>query len=248
MFRPVHRTRRRRRYGELPVIYASGRGRASLPPTWRWSRRTCEPLFDAHPAITCPAPDVDEDAPLQMQVMALQYNEFVGKIVIGRVLLGKIKKNQKVHGRQAEGRHWTFPDTVVQVLGFDRLAKREVEEIRARRRVRGCRLDDADIGDTICEFDKPKALRSSRSTSRRSTWCSAVNDSPVCEQGREAAHQPRTPRARLEQELQHNVARASRRVNAKASSSSAVAGCFTSACCSKRCGVRGRKSRSASRE
>jgi len=52
-----------------------------------------------------------------------------------------------------------FPDTVVQVLEFDRLAKREVEELKAGDVCAIVGIDDADIGDTICEFDKPRRCR-----------------------------------------------------------------------------------------
>src|SRR5438270_8029788 len=111
----------------FPVIYASGRNGVattdlSVPP------KDLRPFFDAI-LNHVPAPYVDETAPLQMQVMALQYSEFVGKIVIGRVFSGAIRKNMKVSVvRQADGSN--FPDTVVQVLEFDRLARKEVDEIR----------------------------------------------------------------------------------------------------------------------
>src|SRR5207302_7057008 len=114
------------------------------------------PLFDAI-LEKVPAPYVDETAPLQMQVMALQYSEFVGKIVVGRVFAGKVRKNQKVIVvRQADGS--SFNDTVVQVLEFDRLGRREVDEIRAGDVCAIVGLDDAEIGDTICEPDKPRPM------------------------------------------------------------------------------------------
>src|SRR3954469_11186478 len=86
----------------FPVIYASGRqGVATtdlaVPAT------DLRPLFDAI-LNNVPAPYVDEAAPLQMQVMALQYSEFVGKVAIGRVFGGAIRKNMKVSVvRQADG-------------------------------------------------------------------------------------------------------------------------------------------------
>ena len=64
---------------------------------------------------------------------------------------GKIRKNQKVTVvRQKDGS--TFNDTVVQVLEFDRLAKKEVEEIRAGDVCAVVGIDDAEIGDTICDL------------------------------------------------------------------------------------------------
>src|SRR5205823_4321975 len=112
----------------FPVIYASGRqGVATtdlaVPP------KDLKPLFDAI-LEKVPPPEVKPDAPLQMQVMALQYSDYVGRIAVGRVFAGKIRKNQKVTVvKQKDGS--AFTDTVVQVLEFDRLGRKEVEEIRA---------------------------------------------------------------------------------------------------------------------
>ena len=112
----------------FPVIYASGR--AGIATTdLAVEPKDLIPLFDAI-LNSVPPPYVDETEPLAMQVMALSYSEFVGKIVVGRVFSGKIRKNQKVSVvRQADGS--SFTDTVVQVLEFDRLARKEVEEICA---------------------------------------------------------------------------------------------------------------------
>jgi len=187
---------------DFPIIYASGRNGVattsmSIPP------RDLRPLFDAI-LNTVPAPDVDENTPLQMQVMALQYSEFVGKIVVGRVFAGKIRKNQKVAVvRQSDGS--VFTDTVVQVLEFDRLGKKEVEEIRAGDVCAVVGLDDAEIGDTICELDKSKALPPLTIDEPTLDMVFRINDSPFA--GLEG--KPLTSRElrdRLERELHHNVA------------------------------------------
>jgi GTP-binding protein len=186
----------------FPVIYASGRSGVAttdlaVPP------KDLHPLFDAI-LNNVPAPDVDETAPLQMQVMALQYNEFVGKIVVGRVFAGKIRKNQRVAVvKQKDGS--VFMDTVVQVLEFDRLAKKEVEEIRAGDVCAVVGLDDADIGDTICEFDKPRALPPLTIDEPTLDMVFRVNDSPFASrEGKPLTS--RELRDRLDRELQHNVA------------------------------------------
>jgi GTP-binding protein len=186
----------------FPVIYASGRkGVATtdmgVPP------KDLRPFFDAI-LNHVPAPDVDDSAPLQMQVMALQYSEFVGKIVVGRVFAGKIRKNQKVTVvRQSDGS--TFQDTVVQVLEFDRLGKKEVEEIRAGDVCAIVGLDHAEIGDTICEIDKPLPLPPLTIDEPTLDMLFRINDSPFA--GLEG--KPLTSRElrdRLERELHHNVA------------------------------------------
>jgi GTP-binding protein len=98
-----------------------------------------------------------------------------------------------------------FMDTVVQVLEFDRLAKKEVEEIRAGDVCAVIGLDDADIGDTICEFDKPKALPPLTIDEPTLDMVFRVNDSPFAsKEGKPLTS--RELRDRLERELQHNVA------------------------------------------
>src|SRR5262245_14382705 len=140
---------------DFPVIYASGR-QGIATTDLAVEPKDLKPLFDAI-LEKVPPPEVEVDAPLQMQVMALQYSEFVGKIVVGRVFAGKIKKNQRVTVvRQKDGSK--FADTVVQVLEFDRLGRKEVDEIRAGDVCAVVGIDDAEIGDTICEPDKPRPM------------------------------------------------------------------------------------------
>ncbi|MFM8271686.1 MAG: translational GTPase TypA [Gemmata sp.] len=186
----------------FPIIYASGR--AGIATTdMNVEPKDLRPLFDAI-LNNVPAPDVDEAAPLQMQVMALQYDEFKGKIAIGRIFAGKIKKNQKVSVvKQKDGS--VLPDTIVQVLEFDRLAKKEVEELRAGDVCAVVGIDEADIGDTICEFDKPRALPPLTIDEPTLDMVFKVNDSPFAsKEGKPLTS--RELRARLDQELQHNVA------------------------------------------
>src|SRR5262249_22585671 len=186
----------------FPVIYASGRNGVATTDL-AVEPKDLRPLFDAI-LNHVPAPYVDETAPLQMQVMALQYSEFVGKIVVGRVFAGKIRKNQKVIVvRQADGS--SFNDTVVQVLEFDRLGRKEVDEIRAGDVCAVVGLDDAEIGDTICEPDKPRPMPPLTIDEPTLDMLFRVNDSPF------AGHEgkpltSRELRDRLDRELQHNVA------------------------------------------
>ncbi len=186
----------------FPVIYASGRNGIATTDM-KVPAKDLHPFFDAI-LNNVPAPDVDDTAPLEMQVMALQYSEYVGKIVVGRVFAGKIRKNQKVSVvRQVDGS--VFQDTVVQVLEFDRLARREVEEIRAGDICAIVGLDEAEIGDTICEFDKGRALPPLTIDEPTLDMVFKVNDSPFA--GQEG--KPMTSRElrdRLERELHHNVA------------------------------------------
>ncbi len=186
----------------FPVIYASGRAGIATNDM-KVPAKDLHPLFDAI-LNAIPAPEGDENAPLQMQVMALAYSDFVGKIAIGRVYGGKIRKNQKVSVvKQKDGS--VFQDTVVQVLEFDRLAKKEVDEIRAGDICCVVGIDDADIGDTICEIDKPMARPPITIDEPTLDMLFKVNDSPfVGQEGKPLTS--RELRDRLEKELQHNVA------------------------------------------
>jgi GTP-binding protein len=186
----------------FPVIYASGRAGVATTDL-AVEPKDLRPLFDAI-LNNVPAPDVNEDDPLQMQVMALQYSEFVGKIAVGRVFAGKIRKNQKVSVvKQKDGS--VFPDTVVQVLEFDRLAKKEVEEVRAGDVCAVIGIDDADIGDTICTFDIPRAMPPLKIDEPTLDMVFRVNDSPFAtKEGKPLTS--RELRDRLDRELQHNVA------------------------------------------
>jgi GTP-binding protein len=186
----------------FPVIYASGRNGVATTDL-AVEPKDLRPLFDAI-LHHVPAPDADEFAPLQMQVMALQYSEFVGKIAVGRVFAGRVKKNQKVTVvRQADGS--TFNDTVVQVLEFDRLGRKEVDEVGAGDVCAVVGIDDAEIGDTICEPDLAHALPPLTIDEPTLDMVFRINDSPFS--GKEG--KPLTSRElkdRLDRELQHNVA------------------------------------------
>ncbi len=186
----------------FPVIYASGRAGVATTDM-SVEAKDLKPIFDAI-LEKVPPPEADPDAPLQAQVMALSYSEFVGKIAVCRVFAGKVRKNQRVTVvKQKDGT--TFPDTVVQVLEFDRLAKKEVEEIRAGDVCAIVGIDDANIGDTICEFDVPNAMPPVSIDEPTLDMLFKVNDSPFAgQEGKPLTS--RELRDRLEQELQHNVA------------------------------------------
>src|SRR5205085_10918473 len=108
----------------FPVIYASGRNGVATTDL-AVEPKDLLPLFDAI-LNNVPPPYVDEESPLQLQVMALQYSEFVGKIGVGRVFGGRIRKNQNVSVvGQLDGQD--LGDTVAQALDFDRVGRGELE-------------------------------------------------------------------------------------------------------------------------
>lgn len=192
---------------EFPLIYASGKqGIATtdmaVPP------KDLKPLFDAI-LEKIPAPEADTEGPLQMQVVSLEYSDYVGRIAVGKINRGKIRKGQKVALiKQKDGRR--IDDTVVQLLEFDRLGKREAEELKAGDICSVVGLDDADIGDTICDFDNPEARPAIAIDEPTLDMVFRINDSPFTGQD----GKPLTSRElndRLEKELQRNVAMRVRR-------------------------------------
>ena len=186
----------------FPVIYASGRaGIATLDMAVE--PKDLQPLFDAI-LEKVPPPEVDLDAPLQMQVMALSYSEFVGKIAVCRIFSGKVRKNQRVTVvKQKDGS--TVQDTIVQVMEFERLARKEVEEMSAGDICSITGIDDADIGDTICELDQPRPMAPLTIDEPTLDMLFKVNDSPFAgQEGKPLTS--RELRDRLDRELQHNVA------------------------------------------
>ncbi|MBY0231958.1 MAG: translational GTPase TypA [Gemmataceae bacterium] len=186
---------------DFPIIYASGKkGIASrdkdVPGT------DLKPLYDAI-LQHVPPPEVDPDAPLQMLVLNIMHSEFVGRIGIGRVYAGKVRKGQKVALMKRDGKR--VDDTVVQVLEFDRLARVEVPECSAGDICCLVGLDGVDIGDTVCQIDHPVALPPVAIDEPTLDMVFRINDSPFAGQDGHPLT-ARQLRDRLFKELESNVA------------------------------------------
>jgi GTP-binding protein len=186
---------------DFPIIYASGRqGIATydlaVPGT------DLRPLYDAI-IKNVPPPEVEPDQPLQMLVCNIDHSEYVGRIGIGPVVAGKIRKGQKVSLLKRGDKR--VDDSVVQLLEFDRLGRTEVQEVGAGDICAVVGLDNVDIGDTIADFEKAVALPSLPVDEPTLDMLFRINDSPF-------AGQDGTPltgrqlRERLYKELESNVA------------------------------------------
>src|SRR5690606_32194624 len=136
---------------DFPVVYASGKeGAAALAPDE--PRKDLRPLLEAI-LEHAPAPVVDLDAPLQFQAMTLAYDEFLGRLVIGRVARGRLRRGASVTRLGADGAKDTFRVTkLFGTLGLDRV---EIEEAAAGDLVVIAGVESIDIGDTVCD---PAAL------------------------------------------------------------------------------------------
>src|SRR5262245_42197052 len=112
---------------DFPTIYCSGR-QGIATPDLAVAGTDLRPLMDAI-LKHVPPPDVEPEKPLQMLVVTLDYSDYVGRIAIGRVVAGKIKKGQQIalmkHDRQR------VDDTIAQLYVFDRLGRTETDEVDA---------------------------------------------------------------------------------------------------------------------
>jgi GTP-binding protein len=186
---------------DFPVVYASAlNGYATLdlakPST------DMRPLFEAV-IKNGPAPDTDVDAPLQLQISALDYSSFVGRIGVGRVRRGRVKPGQDVmvmNGDKPPKRA-----RINQVLGFRGVERVPLEEALAGDIVLINGIEEIGIGVTIADVNNPEALPMPKVDEPTLTMNLMVNTSPLC--GQEGKFiTSRQIRDRLNKELLVNVA------------------------------------------
>jgi GTP-binding protein len=192
---------------DFPVIYASGlNGWACLDlkdaPSNGGSAADMKPLFNTV-LKHVPTPPGSPDAPLQLQLAALDYSTFTGRLGVGRVLNGRIKPGQQVvvmnHEKQVgAGR-------INQVLGFQGLDRVAVDSAEAGDIIIISGLEDIGIGVTICDKDNPVGLPMLTVDEPTLTMDFMVNTSPLA--GTEGKFvTSRQIRDRLTKELLTNVA------------------------------------------
>ncbi|MCC6639997.1 MAG: translational GTPase TypA [Deltaproteobacteria bacterium] len=139
---------------DFPVVYASAKaGTATLDP--ERPGRDLRPLLDTILA-EAPAPAVDEDGPLQFQAVTLGYDEFLGRLVIGRVERGVLRRSQTAVRVPESGVPESF--RVTKLFGARGLERVEIDEARAGDVCIIAGVDSIDIGDTICDPAAPEAL------------------------------------------------------------------------------------------
>ena len=184
---------------DFPIFYASGRqGWASTKMDIKGT--DISPLLDGIIKYV-PAPKADIDKHLQMQITMIDYNNFLGKVGIGRILNGSIKKGQPVLLVNKDG---STQSKAVKIEKFLGLSKIEVEQAFAGDIVSISGLEGLKVGDTICELDNPLPLEPLAIDEPTISMDFLVNDSPFA--GREGKFlTSRHLKARLEKEAQTNV-------------------------------------------
>ena len=185
---------------DFPIIYSSslsGYAKENLED----DSYTIEPLLDCI-IKNIPAPKGDENANLQLHVSTLDYNDYLGRIAIGRIVNGKINSQQQVclitrDGNQVKGK-------VVKLLGFKDLGRVEIESASAGDIVGVTGFPDVKIGETFSSVENPQALPLIKIDEPTLQMNFSVNDSPFA--GTEGKYvTSRHLRKRLYDELEKNV-------------------------------------------
>lgn len=182
------------------VIFASGRsGYATLD--WNKPGDNMVPLLDMM-LETIPGPDVEPDAPLQLLVTNLDWSDYVGRIAIGRIQSGTLRKGQNVDVAKEDK---VVPCQVQNLQMFDKLGRVDVEDAKAGDIVAVVGLENIEIGDTICNRGEVNPLPRLRVDEPTLEMIFSINTSPLA--GRDGKYvTTRQLKARLEKELERNVA------------------------------------------
>ena len=187
---------------DSPMLFCSGRaGTASYSP--EEAGTTLEPLFETI-LNYIPAPEGDDEGDLQLLVSSIDYNEYVGRIGIGRIERGMIKQNQEamICNYHDEGKKKRTK--IVALFQIDGLVRVPVEEAKMGDIVCFSGAEDITIGDTITAVTAPEPLEFVKVSEPTMEMTFAVNDSPFA--GKEGKFvTSRQIRARLFKELLKDV-------------------------------------------
>ena len=166
---------------EFPVIFASAmNGTSSLDADLATQEHTMKPIFDTV-FETIPAPEDNSDEPLQFQVSLLDYNDFVGRIGIGRVFRGKIKVGDNVTVMKLDGTTQNF--RVTKLFGFIGLDRVEINEAVAGDLIALSGMEEISVGETVVDPAHLDALPVLRIDEPTLQMTFRTNDSPFA--GRE---------------------------------------------------------------
>ncbi|WP_028511387.1 translational GTPase TypA [Ruminococcus sp. NK3A76] len=166
---------------ESPILYCSGRdGTASMSPNEPGTDMV--PLFDQILSYI-PAPEVDTEGSMQMLVSSIDYNEYVGRIAIGRVERGEIKVNQEVTVGDYHETKKQYRGKIVTIYQIEGLKRVPCDSARAGDIVCISGIEDITIGDTICNFGEFEAVPFVKISEPTVEMTFSVNDSPFA--GRE---------------------------------------------------------------
>ena len=187
---------------DSPIVYCSGRaGTASMSPNTPGTDLT--PLFDQI-LEHIPAPQVDTEGPTQMLVSSIDYNEYVGRIGIGRIERGSMKVGQQVTVCDYHGTTQPYNAKVVTLYTIEELDRQPIDEAKAGEIVCFSGIENVTIGETLCDPAHVEPLPFVKISEPTVEMTFSVNDSPFA--GREGKFvTSRHLRERLFRELLKDV-------------------------------------------
>ena len=163
---------------EFPICYTSAiNNTCSLEPDVATQKPGMGPLLDTIIKYV-PAPSMDIDSPLQFQPALLDYNDFVGRIGIGRIVRGTIKNGQTVSCCRLDGTVKQFK--IQKLFGFLGLDRIELEQASAGEIIAVAGLSDISVGETICPVGEEEALPPIDVTEPTLQMTFGTNTSPFC--------------------------------------------------------------------
>lgn len=185
-----------------PILYCSGRdATATLDPDKKG--KDLKPLFDT--ILThMPAPEGDPDAPLQIMVSAIDYNDYVGRIGIGRIERGTVKSNQEVTVCDFNSGISPYKGKIANLYQIDGLKRTPIQEAKVGDIVCFSGIPNVTIGNTICSNDKIEPVKFVNIGEPTIEMYFSVNDGPFA--GKEGKFlTSRHIKDRLEKELLKDV-------------------------------------------
>ncbi|MGV3174971.1 translational GTPase TypA [Aerococcus suis] len=187
---------------EFPVVYASAlNGTSSYAPEPEKQDETMDPVFESILEYI-PAPQDNSDEPLQFQVSMLDYNDYVGRIGVGRIFRGQIKVGDQVALNKLDGTVKKF--RVTKLFGFLGLDRVEIDEAKAGDLIAISGMEDIYVGETITDTEVQEALEPLRIDEPTLQMTFLTNNSPLA--GREGQHvTARKLEERLKYELHTDV-------------------------------------------
>ena len=161
---------------DSPIVYCSGRaGTASMSPNTEGTDLT--PLFEQI-LEHIPAPQVDTEGPTQMLVSSIDYNEYVGRIGIGRIERGSMKVGQQVTVCDYHGATKPYNAKVVTLYTIEELERKPADEAKAGEIVCFSGIENVTIGETLCDPEHVEALPFVKISEPTVEMTFSVNDSP----------------------------------------------------------------------
>ncbi|MGO5096607.1 translational GTPase TypA [Agathobaculum sp. LCP25S3_E8] len=161
---------------DSPIVYCSGRaGTASMSPNTEGTDLT--PLFEQI-LEHIPAPQVDTEGPTQMLVSSIDYNEYVGRIGIGRIERGSVKVGQQVMVCDYHGATQPYNAKVVTLYTIEELDRKPVDEAKAGEIVCFSGIENVTIGETLCDPEHVEPLPFVKISEPTVEMTFSVNDSP----------------------------------------------------------------------